>query len=247
MVACAADEIVQAVALAPEDDDGVGREIVLVVTGGAALVETDAPDVVFFQLLKSADEVDDAGDADVFGGSGGGFDSDGAEGCGAALGDEDAVDSGGIGGAEERAEVLRVFDAVEREDQAGSGTGEEVFEVEEFAGADDGDDALMGRGMGEAGELFAGLEAETDVVLAAGVDDALEPLVVTLAGDADVVEFAAAGAQSLLDGMQAVQNLHASSINCRGKRSRLLPEAQVFAGVLRLRGVKTGADNSRVS
>ena len=196
VVAGAADEVVQAVAFASEDDDGVGREVVLVVAGCAALVEADAPDVVLFELFQGADEVDDAGDADMLGGSGGGFDGDGAEGCGAALGDEDAVDAGCVGGTEERAEVLRVFDAVECEEQARGWIGirarEQVFEVEEFAGADDGDDALMGGGVGEAGELFFGLEAETDAVLAAGVDDALEALVVTVTGDADVVEAAIA-------------------------------------------------------
>lgn len=118
MVAGAPNEIVQAVPFAPEDDHGVGREIVFVVTVSAALVESDTPDAVFLELFEGADQVDNAGDAYVLGGSGGGFDGDGAERGGAAFGDDDAVDSGGVGRAEERAEVLGVFDAVEGEEQA---------------------------------------------------------------------------------------------------------------------------------
>lgn len=215
MVTGAADEIVQPIALAAEDDYGVGREVVAVVSGWAALVEANAPDVLLFQLLEGTDEVDDASDADVLGGSGGGFDGDGTERGGAAFGEEDAVDSGGVCGAKERAKVLGVFDAVEREEEAGSflaGSGEEIFKVEELADADDGDNSLVGGGFGQAGELFFWLKAEADARFPTGVDDLLESLVMAVTGDADVVEPAAAGAQSLLDRVQPVQNLHLLSL-----------------------------------
>ena len=215
VVAGAADEIVQAVAFASENDYCVGREVVMVVTFGSALIESDAPDVVFFQLLKSANKVDDSGDTDVFGGSGGGFNGDGAKGRGTAFCDEDTIDARSVGSTEERAEVLWVFDSVEGEKQARFGAGQQVFEIEKLASADDGDNALVGRGVGQTGELFARFEAEADIVLTAGIDEALEALVMTFTGDADVVKAAATGAQSLLDGVQAVQNFHPSSINCR--------------------------------
>ncbi len=73
------------------------------------------------ELFKGADEVDDAGDAKVLGCSGAGFDGDGAERGGAALGEDDAVDAGAIGDAKKSAEILRVFDAIEREDEASGG------------------------------------------------------------------------------------------------------------------------------
>ena len=221
VIAGAADELMQAIALASEDDYDVGREIVAVVTGCAALVESDAPDVVFLKLLEGADEVDDAGDADVLGGSGGGFDGHGTEGGGAAFGKDDAVDSGCVGGAEERAEVLGVFDAVKGEQEARFRSGEQVFQVEEFAGAGDGDDSLMGGGFGQTGQLFFGLKAEADAEFAAGVDDLLQTLVVPFTGHADVVEFPAAGAQSLLDRMQAVQNVHLFSVEVLCRCTRL--------------------------
>ncbi len=121
VVAGAADEIVQARALAAKDDDEIAGEVELVVVGFAAFVETDDPEVVPLEVFEGADEIDDAGDAEVLGCAGAGFDGGGTEGSGAALGEEDAIDSGAIGHAEQSAEVLRIFDAVEGEDEAGGG------------------------------------------------------------------------------------------------------------------------------
>ena len=142
VVAGAADKIVEARAFAAEDDDEIAGEVELVVVGWAALVETDDPEVVLLEVFEGADEVDDAGDAEVLGGAGAGFDGGGAERGGAALGEDDAVDAGAIGDAEQRAEVLRIFDAVEGEDEAGGGAlrpdgRKEVFDGEEFLRADE--------------------------------------------------------------------------------------------------------------
>ena len=108
--------------------------------------------MAFFICSERADEVGDAGDADVLGGAGGGLGDGRRDGGGAALGQEDAVDAGAVGGAEQRAEVVRVFNAVEGEEEAvaaGSlarAAGEQVFEVEEGALADEGDGSLVGVG-----------------------------------------------------------------------------------------------------
>ena len=161
----------EARALTAEDDDEIAGEVELVVVDGAALVETDDPEVVALELFEGADEVDDAGDAEVLGGAGAGFDGRGAEGCGAALGEENAVDAGAIRNAEERAEVLRVFDAVEGEDEASGGfacggTGrEEVFEGKEFLRTDERHYALVRGGFGSEGELLARLVADTNAGL----------------------------------------------------------------------------------
>ena len=119
MVAGAADKIVEAGALAAEDEDEIAGEVELVVVGRAAFVETDDPEIVVLEIFKGADKIDDAGDAKMLGGARAGFEGGGAEGSGAALGEDDAVDTGAIGNAEERTEVLRIFDTVEREDEAG--------------------------------------------------------------------------------------------------------------------------------
>ncbi len=66
---------------------------------------------------------------------------------------------------------------------------------------------MSGR-FGQFGQVLARLEAQADTGLAAGVDDALQALIMALAGDADVVKLAASGAQSLFHRMQAVKNFH---------------------------------------
>lgn len=212
------DEVVEAGSLAAEDEDAVGAEVEVHVVGGAALVEAEDPDVVLLELLEGADEVGDAGDADVLGGSRGGFGDGAGDGGGAALGEDDAVDTGSVGGAEEGAEVVWVFDAVECEEEVvlavGFG-GEEVFDGEELALADDGEDALVGVGAGEAGELVAGLDGDADFGGSAELDEAFEAVVAALAGYADVIELAGTGADGLLNWVEAVENFHGSSLPAR--------------------------------
>ena len=220
MVAGAADEVVEAGAFASEDEHAVAGEIEPVVAGGAAFVESDDPEVLALKFFEGADEVDDAGDAEMFGGACAGFDGYGAEGSRAAFGEEHAVDACSIGDAEKRAKVLRVLYAVESEKQAGSERRgrwrlKQVFKSEEGLGTDESDDALMGRGSGALGELLAQLGAHGDTGLTAGGDDAGEALVVALASDQNMVDAAAAGLEGLFDGMEAVENFHEVSLDCR--------------------------------
>ncbi len=216
MVAGAFDEVMQPGAFAAEDEADVLAEVEVGVVGSAALVEAYDPDVLLLHGFEGAGDVDDLGDADVLGGSGGGLGGDCAEGGGAALGEDDAVDAGAIGGAEESAEVVGVFYAVEGEKEfVGGGRLQEVFEGEEFSLADEGDDALVGVGLAVAGELVAGLGADADAFGAAEFEESVHAGVaaaLALAGDADVVKRSSAGAEGLLNGVQAVQNIHPSSV-----------------------------------
>jgi hypothetical protein len=209
------DEVVEAGALAAEDEDAVGVEVEVGVVGGAALVEAEDPDVLLLHLLEGADEVGDAGDADVLGGSGGGLGHGGGDGGGAALGEDDAVYADAVGCAEERSEVVRVLDAVEGEEESVLFVlfwGQEVFDSEELSLADDGQDALMGVGAGEPGELVAGFHGYTDPSGAAEFDEPLEPLVSTLSGDAYMIELARTGTDGLLDRVETVKNFHSPSL-----------------------------------
>jgi hypothetical protein len=220
VVAVAADEIVKAGTFATEDQ-GAGCGVVeLVVGGGAALVETEDPDAGGLDLLQGAGHVDDAGHTDVLGGAGGGLGGDAAErGC-PALGRNDAVDACAVGGTEERAEVLRIFDAIEGEKQGrftGNGL-EELFELGEGLGADDGDDTLVAGGFGEVGEVLARLEADADAALAAEGGDAVDLGVDAIAGEADMVEGAGAGAHGFFDRVQSVENFH--PYECSGRAGR---------------------------
>ena len=151
VVAGAADEIVESRALAAEDDTKIAGEIELVVVGCAPFVETDDPEIVALEIFERADQVDDAGDAKMLGCAGAGLNGGGAEGSGAALGEDDAVDTGAIGHAEQSTKILRIFNAVEGEEQTrgnglpGSGV-EEIFEGEKFLRTDERNDSLMSRG-----------------------------------------------------------------------------------------------------
>jgi hypothetical protein len=156
----------------------------------------------------------------MLGGAGGSFDGDGAEGGGTAFGEKNAVDSGGFGGAENGSKVLRIFNAVEGEDKAGFRSCDEVFGGEEFALTNDGYDALVAGGSGDAGEGIAGFGTDGNFGGAAEVDDGLEPSVVAFLRNADMVEAAGAGAEGLFDGVQAVDNFHLLKSNVAGRRNR---------------------------
>jgi hypothetical protein len=55
----------------------------------------------------------------MLGRAGAGLHGYGAQGSGAALGDDDAIHSGAIGHAEQSPQVLRIFDAIEGKNKAG--------------------------------------------------------------------------------------------------------------------------------
>jgi hypothetical protein len=188
----------------------------LIVVGLAAFVETDDPDVLLLQLFEGADEIDDAGDAQMFGGAGTGLDGDGTErGC-TALSEHDAVYSGAIGYAQQSAKILRVFNAVESEEKAGgSGDcgGEEVFDGEKLLRVDQCYYALVSWGLGELGQLLARFLANAHARRTAEVHKALDAGVLSFAGDENVIKTAATGFEGFFDRMQPVENFH--SCKCR--------------------------------
>ena len=206
MVAGSAGEAVEAFALASEDDDGVGGPVVGVVVHGAALVEADAPDILLLELFKCAHEVDDSGDAQVLGGTGGSLDGDGAERSRTPLGKEDAIDTSSVGGTKQRPEIMRVFDAIEGEQKTGGlifafRGSEQVFERKEFPLTHDGNHALMAGGFGHAGQLVTVLKTHANALRAAKIDDALNFLcsaaLLAVTADADMVKTTISCPQSL--------------------------------------------------
>lgn len=102
------------------DDEGkgewdVGGEDVECVVAG---VEGGGPPTRFFEGADGTGQVGDAGDAEVFDGAGGSVDDGRSDIDGAIAGDEDAGNANGLGGAEERAEVLWVLEVVEDKDRS---------------------------------------------------------------------------------------------------------------------------------
>ncbi len=229
VVAGAADEVVETGAFAAEDENAVTGEVELVVVAGAALVEADDPEVLLFQLFEGADEVDDTGEAQVLGSAGAGFYGHGTERCGAAFSEHDAINAGAVGHAQQSAEILRVFDAVEGENEAlgvGRKRDEEILNREQVLRANEGDNPLVSGGAGDLGELLARLLANADTGLAAGGDEAREAVVLALAGNENVIEAAAAGAEGFLDRVDTVENIHAASLRGGGE----LHEARTVFG-----------------
>jgi hypothetical protein len=205
-------------AFAAEDETYVLAEVEVGVVGGTAFVEADDPDVLLLHGFEGAGDVDDLGDADVLGGSGRGLGGYRREWSRPAFGEDDAVDARTIGGAKERAKIVGVFYAVESEKETSSGAGwrvEQIFEGKELAFADEGDDALVGVGLTVAGELVAGLGVDANALGAGKFEQRVHTGVAAglpLTGNADVVEGSGAGAKGLLNGVQAVQNIHPSSV-----------------------------------
>ncbi len=154
----------------------------------------------------------------MLGCAGAGLDGDGAERGRATFGKDDAVDSGSVGYTQKSAQVLRVFNAVEGEEQA-RGIGllrrEEVFDGEKLLRADQGHNALVSGSLGELGQLLARFLANADAESAAESDEAGDAGIFTLAGHENVIKAAASGLKGFFDRMQPVENFHSFSVEDR--------------------------------
>jgi hypothetical protein len=141
--------------------------------------------------------------------------SGGSDAHGAAFRDDDAVGAGGVGGADDGAEVVRVLDAIEDDDEGvlAAALGEEVVEIVVAFLRDYGDDALMRGGVGHSLEFVAAKEADGDAGVTGVVDDALKLLVGALLGDTDVFDGAGARFDGFADRVNAEDDVHGGKCN----------------------------------
>jgi hypothetical protein len=205
------DQVVQTGPFAAKHEDAVGFEIESGVIRRPALVQPQNPYIFLLELFERTDEVSDAGDADVLGGSGGGLGDGRGDGSGPALGEDDSVYSGAVGGAKERAEVVGVLDAVQSKEEmvlAFHFWGQKIFNSEKLTLADDCQHSLVGIRPGKAGELVTGFERDPDSFGLAELDQPFKTLIAPLPGDAYMIELARAGTDGLLDRVQTVKNFH---------------------------------------
>ncbi len=129
----------------------------------------------------------------------------------AALGEHDAVDPGAVGHAQQSAEVLRVFHAVESQQKAsraGPRRLEEVFDGEKFLRMDERHHALVSGSLGQLRQLLARLLANVEAGLAAEGYQPLQAKIVALASHENLIEAPPAGLDCLLDRVQPIQNFH---------------------------------------
>ena len=90
---------------------------------------------------------------------------------GAALGNDDGSGAGGVGGADDGAEIVRIFHAVEHDEHLARCDG---FEVGVLARGAEGDDALVRGGTGQAVQRGARFEAHRHAGAAREIDDFLQ-------------------------------------------------------------------------
>lgn len=192
MVAGAAHQIVQAGTLAAEDNHCVGREVVLIVIPGTALIEAHAPKVALLEGLERAHQVDDPGQAEILRSTSGGLQGNRAQGCRPALGEKDPIDSRGLGSSQQRAQVLGILHTVESQDQTRFGTGKQILYAKKIAFPRHGHDPLVYRNAGQASEGLAWLRLHRNPGGTAQGDDLVEAarvsMIEPLPGNADVIE-----------------------------------------------------------
>lgn len=195
----------QPLAFAAEHEGGGGIKLDLVVVLLAALIEAVDPEAAFLKPVQFLADVADADDGQMFDGAGGSLGDGFGEAGGAAFGDENGIGAGGVGGADDGAEVVRIFDAIEQDEALG--VGQDVFFGRVLLGRAEGDDALMGGALHDAVNGFAGFKTHGDLGLAAKIDDFLELCAAGAFGDQDTVE-GAAGTEGLADGMDSSNDTH---------------------------------------
>src|ERR1039458_4615260 len=207
-VALASHQVVQPLAFGAHDEGAIHVVIELVVSLFAALVETDDPDVLRLQLTDAAGDVDPASHGKVLAGASRCLDHGTGDAGGAALGNDHAIDAGAVGGADERAKVVRVLDAIEHQQKAVLAVFvlQQLVDAGVFLARGDGHDTLVGIGAGFAVDVFAGDKADGDALGTAVVQDALQTVIGAISRDGHVVKAASAALQCFADGMDAVDH-----------------------------------------
>jgi hypothetical protein len=176
----------QAFALGAHDDDGFDRPIDGVICDLAAFIETIDKVAEVFERPQRLIDVAGADDGKVFEGAGGGFSHGFGEAGGTAFGDDDPTGSGGVGGTDDGAEIVRIFDAVEHDQEVGGGGDRLQFRILLFGA--ERNESLVGFRAGETIKGAAVFEADGDMGLAGEVDDLLDAATAEAAGDQDALE-----------------------------------------------------------
>src|SRR5579883_2028688 len=146
------------------DRRGAGKfdAVILVLT---ALVEAVDPVALLFQFLKRPIDIHDAHDGDVSEGPCRSALDDFGESGGAAFRDDDCRGSSSMRGADDRAEIVRIFHAIENHVEPAGGRG--PVEARILSCGSQGDDALMVGSAGSAVEMFTSFESDGDFLFAA--------------------------------------------------------------------------------
>jgi len=206
LVARLADERPEAPPLGAEDDaDGAG--VVERIPGFVPRAfGADKPEAPSLELVHGPDEVRHPGDEEVFEGPG----RDRVDGPGeagrAALGEDEAVDPGPFGAADDGAQVLGVLDLVEEDDKGLGRPAQDLLERSIALGRDLGHDALVPRR--DLVETAGRDENAGDAPGLGLTDDLTDPGVAFLFLDEDLVDALGRGLEGLEEGVDPDDPVH---------------------------------------
>ncbi len=185
-VAVFLDVLMQAFAFATQDEDSGTCIVDAVVGRGAALVKAVYPEAPFPEPLQGLPDIGHAHDGQVFYGSGGSFGHRFGKPNGAALRDDDRGGAGCVRGSYDSAEIVRIFDAVEHDNQLGIRG--DIFQLPVRLIGAKGDDSLMNSALGSPVKRVARLEPNRDAGESGKVHDLLKARTTSTASDQDTIQ-----------------------------------------------------------
>ena len=200
-VAVLAHLLVESAAFAAEDEDALRCVVDLVVGLGAAFVEAVDPHAALLEIFERAIDVGDAHHGQMLEGAGRRLGHDVCDARRATLRNDDGSGARRVGGADDGAEVVRIFHAVEHHQHL---AGSDRIEVGVLARGAQGDHALVGRGTGQTvqgGTLF---EAHGHAGAPREIDDLLQARTAGALRDHDALD-GVTGAQGFGDRMDAAE------------------------------------------
>lgn len=190
----------EALAFRADHEGGGGRVGSLAVVQRTPLVETINPIANFLELLQRAINIGDADHRHVRQGSGSGAGNGVCQPGGTPFGNHDSGGAGGVGGTNDRPEIMRVLDSIQHDMQpAVRGS---LFDRREARGRSISDHALVLGSSSVAIQVFLGLEANRNAALAANFDQFLKPGAGHALRDDHAVE-RQSGAKRFADGMDS--------------------------------------------
>lgn len=166
-------ELVQPLSFAAKDDGCGARIFDIAVELVAALVQAVNPKVLLLEFFKSVGDIADTNNGEMLERTGRGFGHRFGESRGPALGNEDCCRAGCVRGANDCAEVMRIFDAVEDDEELR--VLQNLVEIAIALGCAERDHALVSGVVRNAIEHLAGFEAQWYGAFSAQVYNFLEP------------------------------------------------------------------------
>jgi hypothetical protein len=178
--------LMQTFSLGAHDDSGRRGPIHLVVIFGTALIDAVDPEAPFFKVFEGSIDIDNSRNGRIFQSAGGGFGDSFRQARGAAFGDYHRTGARGVGGANDCAQIVRIFDAIEYDDEPGVDGG--FVEIGILGGGPESDDALMNDATSDALQRSAVFKADGGFGATGKIDDLLNARPAGAFRDEDAIE-----------------------------------------------------------